>query len=160
MTVTVFLCCTVYFCDNTPKWMVVSKYQHCLDAATALKQEGFTLVATCLDEDASPMNEVDFRAMDKVCLMFGNEERGLSFALRQVADKKVYIPMAGFSQSFNISVTCAMVLYHLREKGVLVPDLGDEEMNQLYVKWLLMSTKRSAAILKKHKLETQAPDFL
>eukprot|EP00177_Eucheuma_denticulatum_P001584 GFKZ01002832.1.p2 GENE.GFKZ01002832.1~~GFKZ01002832.1.p2 ORF type:complete len:141 (+),score=25.18 GFKZ01002832.1:771-1193(+) len=140
--------------------MVVSKYRHCLDAATALKEEGFTLVATCLDEDASPMNEVDFQAMDKVCLMFGNEERGLSFALRQVADKKVYIPMAGFSQSFNISVTCAMVLYHLREQGLIAPDLRDEEMNELYLKWLLMSTKRSAAILKKHKLETFAPDFL
>lgn len=140
--------------------MVVSKYRHCLDAATALKEQGFTLIATCLDKDAVPISSVDYKSIPKMCLMFGNEERGLSFALREAADLKVYIPMAGFSQSFNISVSCAMVMFHLREQGVIVPDLDDEEMNELYLKWMLMSTKRSATILKKHKLESVAPDFV
>lgn len=140
--------------------MVVKKYGHCLDAATALKEQGFTLVATCLDDDAIPISKVDFGSFDKICMMFGNEERGLSWALRHAADVKVYIPMSGFSQSFNISVTCAMVLFHLRERGVIVPDVDDEQMNELYLKWLLMSTKRSAALLKKHKFEHLAPDFV
>lgn len=140
--------------------MVVSKYRHCLDATTALKEQGFTLIATCLDKDAVPISEVDYKSMEKICVMFGNEERGLSYALRQVADVKVYIPMSGFSQSFNISVSCAILLFHLREQGVIVPDLSDEEVNELYLKWMLMSTKRSAAILKKHKLENHAPDFV
>lgn len=140
--------------------MVMHKYRHCLDAATALKDQGFTLVATCLDKDAIPISEVDFASMDKICVMFGNEERGLSYALREVADKKVYIPMVGFSQSFNISATCAMTLFHLREQGVIIPDLDDEEMNELYLKWLLMSTKKSATILKKHKMESEVPDFV
>lgn len=140
--------------------MVVSKYRHCLDATTALKEQGFTLIATCLDEDAVPLSQVDYKSLEKICIMFGNEERGLSFALRQVADVKVYIPMSGFSQSFNISVSCAMMLFHLREQGVIVPDIPDEELNALYLKWLLMSTKRSPAILKKHKMESLAPDFV
>lgn len=140
--------------------MSVQKYRHCLDAATALKQRGFTLVATCLDEDAVPLNAVDFTAMEKICVMFGNEERGLSFALRQAADVKVYIPMSGFSQSFNISVSCAITLYHLGQAGVIVPDLSDEEIAHYYLKWLIMSTKRSATLLKKHNFEQTATDYI
>lgn len=142
------------------KWMIVEKYRHCLDASTALKEKGFTVVATCLDDDAVPISDVDFGSFEKICVMFGNEERGLSWALRNEADVKVYIPMSGFSQSFNISVTCAMTLFHLREKGVIVPDIDDEQMNKLYLRWLLMSTKRSASLLKKHNYEHLAPDFV
>ncbi|KAI0565537.1 tRNA (guanine-N1-)-methyltransferase [Gracilaria domingensis] len=145
---------------NADKWMIVNKYRHCLDATTALKKRGFTLVATCLDDDAIPISEVNFEEMDRICLMFGNEERGLSFALRDVADVKVYIPMAGFSQSFNISVSCAMFLFHVRQCGAIVPDLDDKLVNELYLRWLLMSTKRAATIVKKHELEHEVADFV
>ncbi|CAN8069608.1 unnamed protein product [Agarophyton chilense] len=145
---------------NADKWMIVNKYRHCLDATTALKKRGFTLVATCLDGDATPISEVSFGEMEKICLMFGNEERGLSFALRDVADVKIYIPMAGFSQSFNISVSCAMFLFHVRQCGVIIPDLDDKLLNELYLRWLLMSTKRAATILKKNELEHEVTDFV
>lgn len=140
--------------------MVVNKYRHCMDAATALKEQGFTLIATCLDDDAIPVTEVDYKSMDKMCIMFGNEERGLSFALRDIADKKVYIPMCGFSQSLNISASCAIMLFHLRECGVIVPDLTEETMSELYLKWLLVSTRKAATVLKRNKLERLAPDFV
>lgn len=142
------------------QWMQVHKYRHCLDAANELKQSGFTLIATCMDEDAVPISKVDYSTVSKICVMFGNEERGLSWALRDIADIKMYIPMVGFSQSFNISVSCAMTLYHLREQGVIVPDLDDEQLNDLYLRWLLMSTKRSTTILHKKKLEGSVPDYL
>lgn len=140
--------------------MQVQKYRHCLDAANEVKQRGHTLIAACLDEDAVPINQIDFASMDKICVMFGNEERGLSWALRNIADVKMYIPMVGFSQSFNISVTCAMTLFHLREHGVIAPDLGDNELNDLYPKWLLMSTKRASSIVRKKQLEKLAPDYI
>lgn len=140
--------------------MVVNKYRHCLDAATELKEKGFTLVATCLDKDAIPISKADFASMNKVVVMFGNEERGLSWALRDAADVKVYIPMSGFSQSFNISVSCAMTLFHLRELGLIKPDLDDEQINHLYLQWLLMSTKKAATIIKKHRLEDVVPDYV
>lgn len=136
------------------------KYKHCLDAANGLKNQGFTLIATCLDEDAIPISQVDYSKMDKVCVMFGNEERGLSWALRDAADVKVYIPMVGFSQSFNISVSCAMALFHLRERGLIAPDLDDALLNELYLRWLLMSTKKAATIIRKHKHEEEVPDFV
>lgn len=140
--------------------MHVQKYKHCADAVTNLKKDGFTLIATCLDKDAVPILDIDYTKMDKICVMFGNEERGLSWALRDAADVKVYIPMVGFSQSFNISVSCAMTLFHLRERGLIKPDLDDAFLNEMYLRWLLLSTKRASTIVKKHKLEGQVPDFV
>jgi tRNA G18 (ribose-2'-O)-methylase SpoU len=62
-----------------------------MNAATTLKEKGFTLVATCLDDDAIPVEDVNFKSMDKVCVILGNEQRGLSAALRAESDVKVKV---------------------------------------------------------------------
>lgn len=145
---------------NADKWMVVKKYTHCLDAANSLKKKGFTLIATCLENDAICIDDIDYSSMGKICVMFGNEERGLSWALRDTAHIKAYIPMVGFSQSFNISVSCAMMLFHLRERGLIKPDLDDERITDLYQRWLLMSAKRAITIVTRNNLEGELPDYL
>ncbi len=145
---------------SADKWMTVTKYKHCLDAAQQLKKDGFTIVATCLDDDALPLEEVDFKSMEKICIMFGNEERGLSKVLRGEADHKVYIPMTGFSQSFNISVSCGLMVMHARHLGLIKPDLTDEEITKLYKKWLLMSCKNAINLLNRHGLVDEANDYL
>lgn len=145
---------------SAEKWMTVSKFRHCMDAVDYLKKDGCTIVATCLDDDAVPLEQLDFKSMEKVCIMFGNEERGLSKALRSQAHHKVYIPMTGFSQSFNISVSCAIMLTHMRHLELIEPDLTDEEITKMYKKWLLMSTKKAVTLLKRHDLLDEADDYL
>lgn len=87
---------------NSDKWITTHRYNNVDEASQHLKSSGFTLVATCLDEDAVPIDQIDFASMDKIAIMLGNEERGLSGALRECADVKACIPMAGMSQSLNI----------------------------------------------------------
>lgn len=91
---------------NADKWLAAHRYRHCMDAVNSLKRAGFTLIATCLDEDAVPLDDVDFTSLNKVAVLLGNEERGLSLAMRENADMKVCIPMTGFSQSLNICEYC------------------------------------------------------
>lgn len=142
------------------KWINVNKHRHCLDAAADLKAQGFTLIATCLDEDSVPLESLDFAPMQRICLMFGNEERGLSRALRSEAHHKVKIEMSGFSESFNISVSCALLMMHFRHLGIIKPDLTNEEITSLYTKWLLMSAKKAVTLLKRHNLLDEVPDYL
>ncbi len=61
----------------------------------------------------------------KTCFVaFGNESRGISEYLRKVSDYKVMIPLYGHSDvSFNISVTCGMVLYNFLINGFLPGNL-------------------------------------
>ncbi len=55
--------------------------------------------------------------MDKpVCLLFGSEKRGLSDTATALADEVIHIPMFGFTESFNISVSVALCLQILRQK--------------------------------------------
>jgi tRNA (guanosine-2'-O-)-methyltransferase len=96
---------------NADKWMTTHRYRHCSDAIQTLRASGFTLVATCLDDDAIPVQDINFLGMPKIALLFGNEERGLSIAMREAADVKACIPMAGFSQSLNICKSGALLKF-------------------------------------------------
>lgn len=51
------------------------------------------------------------------CLMFGNEQRGLSAAARRACDALFHVPMVGMSESLNLSVAAAISLFDvLRRK--------------------------------------------
>jgi len=138
---------------NADQWLSVRRYGHCADAVEAVRGRGLKLVATCLDADAVPVEAVDFPALGKVCVMFGNEERGLSQALRDAADVKVFVPMTGFTQSFNISVTAGMLLFHLRSAGMMVGDLAPAELAVLYERWVVRATKRATSLIRRHNID-------
>jgi tRNA (guanosine-2'-O-)-methyltransferase len=145
---------------NADKWIDIHKYRHFMDGVTRLKSEGYTLVATCLDEEARDIGEVDFAKMDKICIVLGNEQRGLSFAMRDVADVKVKVPMVGMSQSLNISTSCGIFVHHLRSLGLLTPNLTDGELAGYYQKWLILSTKNAMLLLRKHGFEGEVSDYV
>ena len=50
----------------------------------------------------------------KTALLFGTELRGLSEEALEMADEYLKIPMYGFTESFNISVSAAIIMHHLR----------------------------------------------
>ena len=50
---------------------------------------------------------------EKVALILGNEHRGLSTECLDYADRKITIPMTGFVQSLNVSVTAAIFIYEI-----------------------------------------------
>ncbi|GJQ14013.1 hypothetical protein GpartN1_g5804.t1 [Galdieria partita] len=138
---------------SADKWMSIHRYKNLYDAVETLKQQDMVLIAACLDQDAVPIDQIDFTKYSRLCLLFGNEERGLSKGIRQLSDMKVYIPMVGFTQSFNLSVSCAMFLYHLKLQGCIQPNLRQEEMQELYTKWLVRGSRRAAHLIEKHRFD-------
>lgn len=79
--------------------------------ADRLKATGRKLYVTALNKDAKPLEEIDPNVPATVC--FGNEQEGASQELIDNADEVIYIPMKGFVESFNVSVSCGIVLHHL-----------------------------------------------
>lgn len=82
----------------------------------------------------------------------GNEDRGISDEMRQLADETFYLPMSGFAESFNLSVATAITLAYMSAvstrgeedgyalKGPLRPgDLDSHELQCLRLKGLLNS---------------------
>lgn len=124
------------------KWLDINRYNQktvnnteiCL---SSLKNKGYKIVATTPHATGYTIDELPID--QKSALIFGTEEYGLSKKALEMADAYVTIPMFGFTQSFNISVSVALCLYELTKKLRLSNydwHLTSEEMIDLELKWL------------------------
>lgn len=120
----------------------VNTYHHsCLsDFNKALKKnknnEGIVVAAAAMDGELS----LDQLSIDQpICLLFGNEKRGLSKQAHELSDVSYHIPMFGVSQSLNLSVSAAISLYETlqRKRQALGKsgDCSDEQQQQLRLQY-------------------------
>lgn len=120
------------------KWARVFRYESVSDAVAALRHENLRIAVTMLDDRAVSLYDVVLTEPTVLC--FGNEHRGISEELRNVADLSVKIPMVGFVESLNISVACAVTLFEaMRQRivgGLYDPDSIDlEEVERRVQRW-------------------------
>ena len=115
----------------------------------SLKEKGYKVIATSPHENDQNLNDLSID--HKTALVFGTELDGISERAKELADGYVKIPMAGFSESFNISVSAAICLYNLtRRLRVSGIDwkLSDEEISELKHLWLKQSIKAGEQLEK------------
>ena len=124
-----------------------------------LHGKGYKIVATCphrddFTPDALPLDQ-------PVALVFGTEKLGLSDYAIENADMHVRIPMYGFTESYNISVSAALLLYSLTNRLHASADipwhLSEEERNALRLVW----TRRSLSRIRQYerKFKELHPEF-
>jgi tRNA (guanosine-2'-O-)-methyltransferase len=123
------------------KWLDLHRYHqeahNTAQCLTALKKSGYRIAAMALREDAVSL--YDFELDQKTAFVFGNEEAGLSDTALSHADIVVKIPMAGFTQSFNISVSAALTLSDAVSKlsrSKKAWRLNPDEQEALKLHWL------------------------
>lgn len=125
-----------------------------------LHERGYQIVATCPHrDDYTP----DTLPLDRpVALVFGTEKLGLSDYAVEHADMHVRIPMFGFTESYNISVSAALLLYTLTDRLHASTDidwhLTEEEKNELRLEW----TRRTLNRIRQYerKFEALHPEYL
>jgi len=136
---------------GSAKWLNLHKYQHetdnTLQTINYLKQQGYKIVATTPHKESySPHNlPID----EKTALLFGTELSGLSDVAIENADEFVKIPQFGFTESYNISVSVALLLYTLINRlhsSNINWQLSDEERSNIMLEWTRRSIKRSDII--------------
>ncbi len=101
-----------------------------------LKSKGYNIIATTPHTKANTINDIDLSK--PVAFVFGTERRGISEEVIEMADHFVSIPMYGFTESFNISVSVAIVLNTIRERleqSSLNWKLTEEEQRSLKLQW-------------------------
>lgn len=134
--------------QGTDKWLNIQKWSDPAECMADLKSKGLQIVATDLDA-AVPLESIDFTIPTAIVL--GNERDGISDAVREAADAKVIIPMAGMAQSFNISVAGAITLYHIalhRRKSLhKMGDVSPEEIEMITAEYLYRSVESSDRLL-------------
>ncbi|MFI5149742.1 MAG: TrmH family RNA methyltransferase [Bacteroidia bacterium] len=104
---------------GSTKWMNLHKYSgkpnNTPDALQKLKNQGYRIVATTPHRNDVNIEELDLDK-GKIALVIGTEIDGISKDVFDLADEFVKIPMYGFTESFNLSVTAAMCLHTLSNK--------------------------------------------
>ena len=105
--------------------------------------------------EARPIDALDFGARPAgAALVFGNERRGVSKAFLERADGSFFLPMCGFTQSFNISVAAAMSLWAAIASGHFPEgSLPSEAKARLMARWLLRDVKAAKPILRAAGIE-------
>lgn len=139
------------------KWIDFHRWQDTGACLNKLKADGYSIVALTLSEKAIPLSEVPVERPLALCI--GTEETGLSLEAHAIADTHAFIPMYGFTQSFNLSVCTAlclqMLVHRLKETGVKY-QLKKNEAIDLQLRWLMKDIGFSQRILedfcKKHNL--------
>jgi len=137
-------------------WLSIKKYKdnpnNTLQAIQTIKQAGYRLVATTPHEKypVTDLEKFDL-SKGKFCLFFGTEQDGITSDVIDNADEFLKIPMYGFTESFNISVSTGIMLHHLTyrlRKSKIDWQLSNQESLQTKLEWLRSSIKNCDAIEK------------
>lgn len=91
------------------QWVNVRKWASTEECVRYLKEEQGYKIACAVPDAPLSLTQMDF--CQKTALAFGSEGYGISDTLSKLSDVTFSIPMAGFVQSFNISVSVALTLY-------------------------------------------------
>lgn len=133
---------------GTDKWVEVERWQEVGPCVAHLKARGYRIVATHLDETAVPIGEIDFT--QPTALVLGNEHAGVSEEMLAASDQRCIIPMAGFAQSFNISVAAAISLYHIQQARMRAgghADLSAAQIEMLRAEYYWRALERPEALI-------------
>lgn len=141
---------------GSAKWLSLRNHPSTEEAIAEIREkQGYKIYASDLNPTSQDIRNIDWDC-GKICVVMGNEDRGISNEMRELADETFQLPMVGFAESFNLSVATAIALAHMSAKskdghGPLQPNLDEHEINCLYLKGLMSSLpqwKQGLAILK------------
>lgn len=137
-------------------WITINRYNdvefNTRTAIRKLKADGYRIIATSPHEHDVNLENFDLNK-GKAAFVFGTERPGLTEVAKEEADEFMKIPMVGFTESLNVSVSVAVTLHHLthqlRNNPAIEWQLNNEEKQKLLLNWLRMSIKRVDLLEKK-----------
>ncbi len=96
------------------KWVDIIRHQDSLSCMDSLREKGYQIIATTPHNDSTFLE--DFDISKRSAIFFGTEKEGLSAEVIQNADGFLKIPMVGFTESLNISVSAAIIIQNLMQR--------------------------------------------
>jgi len=138
---------------GSSKWLNLYKYnqesENTTDAFKRLKNKGYRIVATTPHKNEESLETIPLDK--KIALVLGTELTGLSETAIKNADEYLRIPMYGFTESYNISVSAALILFTLTERlrsSNISWKLSPEEVVNIKLEWAQRTIDRSDVIVR------------
>lgn len=127
---------------GSEKWVDLRRWPDARSAATHLKSEGYELVAAHAEGELAP---ADLATIPKVAIVLGNERDGIAAELERECTRRVRVPMRGFVESLNVSVTAAILL--AAATAGRAGDLAEKERRRVYARGLYLTVERADDVL-------------
>ncbi len=146
--------------QGTGKWLNLVRHrakhqENTMSCFSKLKADGYQIYAATPHAHDVSLPDIEFK--EKVAVVFGSEKDGLSQKALELADKRFKIPMTGFAESLNISVSCAVTLATLIQKlktSKLDWKLSKKEFEELKIDWAKKSIPNGELIYEKFLKES------
>lgn len=132
------------------KWVSLNRHHSSSDCIQHLKEKGYQIVGTTPHGDATFLEDFDISTPSAI--FFGTEQDGLSREVINAADICIKIPMRGFTDSLNISVSAAIILQHITGKlrnSKIDWEMSENEKNAIKFEWLGKSFKNLPQLIKR-----------
>ena len=114
--------------QGAEKWVRVQPHDNLQTACRHLKDRGFQLVAAHVSDESTDYRELDYTV--PTALVVGTELFGVSADALALSDQQVMIPMKGMTQSLNVSVACAIVLYEAMRQREAAGLFGNRRLDR------------------------------
>ncbi len=145
---------------GSSKWLNLNKYnkaeQNTIACFNTLKEQGYKIIATTPHKDDFSL--YDIPVDEKLAIVFGTEKEGLSKTALAHADGFMRIPMYGFTESFNISVSAALSLYELtkriRQDDSIKWQLNDSDKVETLLEWTKSAIKSADLLIERFNKNT------
>lgn len=139
------------------KWVDVHRHGSSVACIDQLKNKGYQIIATTPHDGATLLHEFDVSR--KSAFFFGSEKSGVSDEVMSASDGCLKIPMYGFTESLNISVSAAIILQEvvtrMRIEGVAW-QLSEKEKFELAAQWTLKTIKSADKIVERFHNQKKA----
>ncbi len=144
-----------YVLRGSLKWLSLYTYgdgkgNYTPECFKDLREQGYKIAVTGFDEGAIAIQ--DFNITEKLAIVFGTEYTGISEYAMQNADYKIKIPMFGFTESFNVSVSVGIILEKLLgdlRQSQIDWQLTNEERTKLRCEWYQKIPPHAEELMKK-----------
>lgn len=138
------------------KWVDVNRFESIANCISSLKSKGYQIIATTPHENDCLLD--DFDISKPSALFFGTERDGLSEEVLKNADGFLKIPMVGFTESLNISVSAAIIIQNLMSrlhKSTINWQLSEEEILVKRLEWAKNTIKDIKRIEERYYSERE-----
>jgi len=129
-------------CRGSEKWVDVHRWQKAEDVVAKMRAEGYELIGASADGDLAP---ADLAHVPKLAIILGNERDGITGDLVEACSRRVRVPMRGFVESLNVSVSAAILLSHATPGRT--GDLSEEDRLRLYARGLYFTVQKADEVL-------------
>lgn len=133
------------------QWLQLNRFRgkenNTAECLNLLKNDGYRIVATTPHTRSCTIDELPLDG--KLALVFGTEKEGISPIVHEMADEFVVIPMHGFTESYNISVSAALCLYELTKR-----------LRKSNIRWCLPENEKAEILIQWIKHGLNRPDLI